>query len=483
MNRTPRFLMTGALVLAGATATLLLPGCQTGDGTSWLKVPWGPVTEAEAKAISTDAYVYGYPLVTIDTTRRVMTNVSKFEPAKLRAPMFQFANARDYPTAAFKDVTAPNADTLYSAAWIKVGAEPWVLHIPNMGTRYYLFPMLDAWTNVFADPGQRLGVKGGDFAVTGPGWKGTLPAGLKEIKAPTDLVWILGRIYCTGTPEDYQAVHRLQDQLSLTPLSAWGKPYTPPAEVPVNPAVKMDVPTREQVNAMDAGAFFNLLAQLMKDNPPAAADAPIAARMARLGIIPGQPFDVTKLTPAMARGLEAGRLAGQEKIGEEIKTIGKKVNGWQITFTGEYGVNYLFRAAVTCFGLGANLALDACYPVAMVDADGQPLTGANKYVWHFADQASLPPVAGFWSLTMYDANWFFVDNPLNRYTLSQRNDLKTNADGSIDLYLQKDSPGADKEANWLPAPAGQFVLCLRLYWPKPAFLDGKWAPPAVKKVQ
>lgn len=482
MNSTPRFLMSGTLALAGATATLLLAGCQTGAGAGWLKAPWGPVTEAGAKAISAEAYVYGYPLVTMDTTRQVMTNVSKPDPAKLRAPMAQFSNARDYPTAASKDVTAPNIDTLYATAWVEVGAEPWVLHIPKMGDRYYLFPMLDAWSNVFADPGQRLGVKGGDFAITGPDWKGTLPAGVQEIKAPTSLVWILGRIYCTGTPADYQAVHQLQDQLSLTPLSAWGKAYTPPAEVPINPAMEMKLPPRDQVNAMDAGAFFNRLALLMKDNRPAAADAPILARMAKLGILPGQPFDPKKLDPAVARGLEAGRLAGQEQIGTAIGKMGKTVNGWQITFTGEYGADYVFRAAVARVGLGANRALDTCYPVAMVDADGQPLTGANRYVWHFASKAELPPVAGFWSLTLYDANWFFVDNPLNRQTLSQRNEFKTNADGSLDLYVQKDSPGAGREANWLPAPAGQFVLCLRLYWPRAAFLNGKWAPPVVKKV-
>ena len=223
---------------------------------------------------------------------------------------------------------------------------------------------------------------------------------------------------------------------------------------------------------MDAGTYFSALARLMQDNPPARANAPVVARMARLGIVPGKSFDIGKLDPAVAKAVQAGQKAGLEKIIAEIGA-GKKVNGWKIVFTGEYGTQYLFRAATAFAGLGANLAQDACYPMTGVDADGQPLDGAHRYVWHIASKRELPPVGAFWSLTMYDAQYFFVPNPLNRYTLSQRNQLKENADGSIDMYLQKDNPGPEKEANWLPAPAGKFVLCLRLYWPKQAFLSGR----------
>ena len=181
----------------------------------------------EASAIATDAYIYGYPLVTMEYTRRVLTNVA--EPSDLNAPMGQLARSRSYPTAAFRGVTAPNADTLYTNAWIDVSKEPYVLSIPDAHDRYYLFPMLDAWTTVFQVPGKRTtGTGPQTYAITGPGWTGTLPAGVTEYKSPTAMVWILGRIYCTGTPKDYKAVHELQDKITLVPLSSYGKPYTPP---------------------------------------------------------------------------------------------------------------------------------------------------------------------------------------------------------------------------------------------------------------
>ena len=439
------------------------------------------LTEEQAFAIGTEAYVFGYPLITMEMTRRVMTNTPA--PEGTKAPMGQFASLHRYPDATFKDVTAPNADTLYSSAWLDLAKEPWILHVPDENDRYYLMPMLDAWTNVFASPGKRTtGTGAGDFAITGPNWNGALPEGVKQLPSPTNMVWILGRTYCTGTPEDYTAVHKLQDQYKLTPLSAWGKPYTPPAKVAVDPSVDVKMPPREQVNRMNAATYFKLLAALMKDNPPSDADAPMVAKLAKLGIIPGQEFDLAKLDPAVARGLDRATKAGLDKILVETEHPGKKVNGWQFTFTGTYGTEYVFRAAVTYVGLGANLAQDACYPMTTVDNNGQRLSGTNKYVIRFANKDALPPVNGFWSLTMYDANFFFVANALNRYTLSQRNDLKANADGSIDLYIQKDNPGPDKEANWLPAPDGEFALMLRLYWPKESFLDGTWQPPAVQRV-
>ena len=231
--------------------------------------PAGPVAEDEARAIATEAYIYGYPLVTMDMTRRIMTNVPA--PTGMKAPMGQFAQAREYPPASFRDVTAPNADTLYSVAWLDLGKEPWILHVPDEDGRYYLMPMLSGWTNVFADPGTRTtGTKAGDFAITGPGWNGTLPQGVRRYASPTNMVWILGRTYCTGTPEDYRAVHTIQDKYSVVPLSSWGKPYTPPRDVPIDATLDMKTPVRNQVNAMDAGAFFNTLARLMKDNPPPA---------------------------------------------------------------------------------------------------------------------------------------------------------------------------------------------------------------------
>ncbi|WP_262297327.1 DUF1254 domain-containing protein [Microvirga sesbaniae] len=432
--------------------------------------------------LATDAYIYGYPLVTMEMTRRVITNVAA--PEGTRAPMGQVIKLRHYPDASFRDVTAPNADTLYTTAFFDVGKEPWVLSLPDMKDRYFLMPMLDGWTNVFQVPGKRTtGTGAQTYAITGPGWSGTLPAGVKDYKSPTNIVWLLGRIYCTGTPEDYAEVHALQDQVKLVPLSAYGKPYTPPAGK-VDPSIDMKTAVRDQVNRMDAVAYFTLLAELMKTNPPSAADAPALAKFARIGLVPGQAFDAGKLRADFARripDIANDRIMIQFKINKDVHDI----DGWGFTTkTGIYGTDYLMRALVTAIGLGANRPQDAVYPTSQKDGDGQSYDGANKYVMRIA-KGQLPPVEGFWSLTMYDGAYFFVPNPINRYSISARQDLKANPDGSVDLYIQKDSPGADKESNWLPAPAGKFILMLRMYWPNesnPSIIDGTWTIPPVRKV-
>jgi hypothetical protein len=439
-----------------------------------------PLTEDEARAIGTNAYIYGYPLITMEMTRRVLTNVAA--PSGKLAPMGQFSRLRTYPSPADKEVTAPNADTLYTLAWVDVAKEPWVLSIPDANGRYYLMPLLSGWTDVFQTPGTRTtGTKAQTYAITGPGWKGTLPSGVVQYQSPTALVWILGRIYCTGTPEDYAAVHALQDRFSVVPLTAFGKPDVPP-EGKVDPTIDMKTPVREQVNRMDAGAYFKLLAALMKDNPPPPADAPMIAKMAAIGVVPGGGFDIGTLAPAVVKGLRDVPRLGFEKILAHYKDAGSDENGWTFSSkTGLYGTDYLQRAFVTAIGLGANRPQDAIYPETHVDADGKPLSGVNKYVIHF-DKGQNPPVNGFWSLTMYDQQMFFVPNPMNRYSISARNELKPGPDGSIDLFVQKDSPGADKQSNWLPAPDGKFVLMLRFYWPKETIIDGSWKPPAMKKV-
>lgn len=443
----------------------------------------------EAVPAGVEAYIYGYPLVTMEMTRRVMTNVEK--PEANRAPMGQFARARQYPDASFRDVTAPNADTLYTTAWIDVGAEPWVLSLPDAQDRYYLFPMLDGWTNVFQVPGKRTtGTGPQKYAITGPGWKGNLPEGVVEYKSPTNLVWLLGRIYCTGTPEDYAAVHKLQDEISVVPLSAYGKPYTTPA-AKVDPSVDMKTAVRAQVDALSVEDYFTLLARLMKDNPPAAADQPMVDKMARLGIVPGQPFDGKKLGPAAREAFSLVPKIANEKImlwmKEGIAAGDMKVqDGWLFTTkTGEYGTNYIQRALITAIGLGANRPEDAVYPTSEGPTILGTYDGTKKYVMHFP-KGQLPPARGFWSLTMYDKDYFFVENPLNRYSISARQDLKTNADGSVDLLIQNESPGADKESNWLPAPKDRFILMMRLYWPQetnPSILDGTWKIPQVKTVE
>jgi hypothetical protein len=310
--------------------------------------------------------------------------------------------------------------------------------------------------------------------------------GVTEYKSPTAMVWLLGRIYCTGTPADYAAVHALQDKFSLVPLSSYGKPYTPPPGT-VDPSVDMKAGIRDQVDAMDITAYFNYLAQLMKTNPPSADDAPLVARMAKIGLVPGQDFDSSKLDAFDKEAVKGVPKLAQLKIISYLKDAGRKVNGWAvITKTGLYGTDYLDRALITAIGLGANRPQDAIYPTSEKDAAGKEYDGAsNKYVMHI-DKGQFPPVNGFWSLTMYDEHYFFVPNALNRYTLSARNKFVTNADGSVDLYLQAESPGKGKEANWLPAPKAKFIPMMRLYWPKetpPSLIDGSWNPPAIKQVQ
>ncbi|SDA92548.1 DUF1254 domain-containing protein [Sinorhizobium sp. NFACC03] len=436
-------------------------------------------------ALAVEAYIYAYPLVTMEVTRRVITNVA--EPEGTRGPMGHLIKLRQYPDAKFRDVTAPNADTLYTTAFFDVGDEPWVVSLPDLKDRYALFPMLDGWTTVFDVPGKRTtGTGAQTFVVTGPGWEGTLPEGVTQYKSPTSIVWLLGRIYCTGTQEDYAEVHKLQDEVKLYPLSAWGKDWTAP-KGKVDPAIDMETAVREQVNGMDATEYFTLFAELLKRNPSSEADAPMVAKLAELGIVPGQDFDKSKFDPAFAKRVPQVAFARTMMHFKFSDGDVQNIDGWGFTTkTGIYGTNYIQRALITAIGLGANRPQDAIYPTSMKSGGGlikRAYNGSDKYVMTFK-KGQTPPVSGFWSLTMYDADYFFVDNPLNRYSISARQDLKANPDGSIDLYIQNESPGADKESNWLPAPKGKFILMMRLYWPNesnPSIIDGSWTIPPVKK--
>ncbi len=473
MKVTRRAAAMGGLSLLGSASLASVGRAEFGK---WLE---GIGEDLEDFWIATNAYIYGYPLMTMEMTRRVITNVA--EPKGTKAPMGQLINLRTYPDASFRDVTAPNADTLYTTAFFDVGNEPRVLSLPDMRGRYFLMPLLDGWTNVFQVPGKRTtGTAAQTYAITGPGWFGTLPEGVKEYKSPTNMVWLLGRIYCTGTPEDYKAAHALQDEIKLVPLSSYGKPYTP-SPGKVDPSIDEKTPVRDQVNKLDAIEYFTLLAELMKSNPPAAADAPALAQFAKIGLVPGKDFDKSKFNADFVKRIPQigfDRIMHQFKINRDVQHI----NGWNFTTkTGTYGTDYLMRALVTAIGLGANRPQDAVYPTSIKDAYGDSYHGANGYVIRFP-KAQTPPVEGFWSITMYNSQYFFVANPINRYSISPRQNLKENPDGSIDIYIQKDSPGADKESNWLPAPAGKFILMLRMYWPNendPSILDETWAIPPV----
>lgn len=434
------------------------------------------ITSDEAQSIAAEAFVFGYPLLLMAVSRDVFLNSPPTSMGSGR--LNEFSHLRAFPDASFTAVVSPNADTLYSTAMLDLADEPVVLDVPSSNGRYYLLPMLSAWTDVFASPGTRTTGNGpGRFAVVGPGWGGELPAGVEEIRSPTALVWVIGRTQTNGK-DDYENVHRFQDALSLQPLSAQAGDSSSP-ETAADPGVDVTTPPPAQVAAMDAATFFGRLAGLMVDNPPAAADAPALERFAAIGLAPGS-FEPS---PDLAAALDEGVTAARAGIEAAIRHMGAPVNGWSMTThgIGAYGTDYGMRAAVAMFGLGANLPEDAIYPHTAVDGEGRPLDGANRYTLRF-EPGAMPPADAFWSLTMYDERQYFVDNPIDRYAIGDRDPLDFGDDGSLELWLQHESPGPEREANWLPAPAGGFTLILRIYWPKDELLDGRWLPPPIVRV-
>jgi hypothetical protein len=441
-----------------------------------------PVTEEEAHAIGVDAYLYFYSLVTMDVTRKQLTNQEP-TPGGIGGPMNRFANVGAFPSADVRVVVRPNFDTLYSSGWLDLTKEPMVVSAPDTGGRYYLLPMLDMWTDVFASPGWRTtGTQAADFLVTPPGWSGTVPDGFSEIKAPTPYVWIIGRTKTDG-PADYDAVHKIQAGYKITPLSQWGKEPVAP-EAKIDPSIDMKTPPKVQVDTMRADTFFAYAADLLKLHPPHITDQPIIARLARIGFEVGKDFDLDKADPAIQKGLASAPEDAQKLMAWKVPTMARIANYWSMNTDtmGVYGNYYLKRAIVTQLGLGANLPEDAIYPLNLADADGKPLDGASNYAIHF-DKGQIPPVEAFWSITLYDPEGFQVANSLNRFAVSSWMPFHYNPDGSLDLYFQNESPGSDKEANWLPAPKAPFNLTMRLYAPKSDALTGKWNPPPVTKVQ
>ena len=437
------------------------------------------ISQQDAHAIGVAAYLYFYSPVTMDLTRKQLTNVAKTEG--IHTPMNSFANLPAFPPADMKVVVRPNFDTLYSSAWLDLTKEPMIVSVPDTHGRYYLLPMLDMWTDVFASPGWRTtGTRAGDFAVVPPGWSGALPAGVARIDAPTPYVWIIGRTKTDG-PADYAAVNAIQAGFKISPLSLWGKAVEPVVGA-VDPGFDMKTPPKITVDAMPAGKFFAYAAEILKLQPPHVTDQPILAQMQRIGIERGKSFDIDKVDPAIKAALETVPADAQKLMAWKIASIAPVVNGWSMNTDtmGVYGNYYLKRAIVTQFGLGANLPEDAFYPLNLGDSTGKPLDGDNSYVLHF-DKGDIPPVNAFWSITLYDGEGYQVPNSLNRFAVSNWMPFKYGVDGSLDLYFQNASPGADKEANWLPAPKGTFNLSMRLYGPKSDALTGKWRPPAVMK--
>lgn len=446
----------------------------------------------EVNAIAVDAYVYFYPLVTMDVSRKQFTNI---EPGKEfgKGPMNTFVNVPEYPPGDFKGVVRSNFDTLYSICWVDMTKEPAVISAPDTNGRYYLLPMLDMWSDVFASPGWRTtGTQPQEFLLVPTTWRPELrgerlltelklPANTQIIEAPTPYVWIIGRTKTDGPP-DYDAVHKIQAGYKMVPASQFGKPYKPQL-VKIDPSVDMKTPPKVQVDTMSGEKYFSYAAELIKLQPPHITDEPILARMKHIGIEPGMSLDFAKLDPAAKNAIGGAPAAAQKLMKWKLPTLARVANYWSMNTDtmGVYGNYYLKRAIVAQEGLGANLPEDAIYPLNLADDTGQPLHGASKYIIHF-DKGAAPPVNAFWSITLYDSEGFQVPNGLNRFAVSSWMPFKPNSDGSLDIYFQNESPGKDKESNWLPAPKGAFNLTMRLYAPKSDALTGKWNPPPVKRM-
>jgi len=475
----------GALSAVLALGAIAAQPCQAGAQSA-------PLSEQEAHAIAVDAYLYLYPLVIMDLTRRQLTG----QPAGKSmgtGPSNMFHHVAEYPSATDRVVVRPNFDTLYSSAWLDLSKEPVIVSVPDTNGRYYLLPMLDMWTDVFASPGARTtGTQAQHFLVAPAGWRPDLrerfieefrlPKDTQRIDAPTSHVWIIGRTKTDG-PQDYDAVHEIQAGLKITPLSEWGR--TPrPAEVRTDASVDLKTPPKAQSETMPGSKFFTYAAELLRVNRPHPTDQPIVARMKKIGIEPGKSFDVDKVSPSVRAALEAAPASAQKLMQWKLPTLARVANHWSMNTdtVGVYGNYYLKRAIIAQQGLGANVPEDAIYPFSIGDQAGRPLDGTNKYALHF-DKASLPPVDAFWSVTLYDLEGYQVANPANRFALSSWMPFKYDPDGSLTLYVQNDNPGKDKEANWLPAPKGPFNLTMRLYAPKSEALTGKWSPPPVTKTE
>ncbi|WP_459616618.1 DUF1254 domain-containing protein [Bordetella sp. 2513F-2] len=442
-----------------------------------------PVMTAEAlRDAAVDAYVYAYPMVLMEVTRRAATGVQTAVAG--RAPMNQWGHRTQFPDPQTTDVAWPGTEALYSSLWYDVTREPLIIDVPDAGQRHVLLTLHDMWSDMYAARGTRTTGNGAQrFAIVGPSWQGTLPAGVEMVRSPTGMGWAIARMQ-TASPAEFGIVNQFQGSLAATPLRV-AQPFGTAAPGRAEPAwsASQQATPAEQVAAMDAASYFTLFAQLLRDNPPHANDHPMLDRLRRLGFDGMRPFSFGTLNPSVQQALaEAAPIAGR-RIADAVQNLGTEANGWSVVRhgIGTYGTDYLRRAAVAYAGLGASTAEEVLYPVTTRDDEGEPLNSDEDYVLHF-EPGQLPPVDGYWSLILYDSRLGLARNPANRYAIHSTDALAYNPDGSLDLYIRRDPPRSGKEANWLPAPQeGPFMLNLRLYAPRDTALDGQWAPPPVRE--
>jgi hypothetical protein len=447
----------------------------------------------KSQDIATLAYIWGFPLVTMKRQFDFMTSPN-VPPGPGRGPANANNCARELTNASFTDVVSPNTDTLYCQTQFDLKKEPIVLIVPPIAAdRYYTFQFLDAYTNDYAYVGTRAtGSTGGTYLVVGPDWNGQVPQGMTKIWTPTNLAWIIQRTLVKG-PADIPNVHAIQDKIIMKPLSAFqGKaaatpqPATTTAANASSSSKQVPIAPKPQLIAPTGIKIYDEISQAMIGNPLNPPDPILLTKLASIGIGPGK-TPLSEANDTIKAALQTGITEGQKLIDAKVPNLGANINGWRVAgAVGVYGTDYLFRAAITQFGLGANIAQEALYPSIFTDSEGKPLSGANKYTIHFAP-GQTPPVNAFWSITMYNNKSLFVDNPINRYNVGQYTEgLKNNTDGSLDIYIQNANPGKDKESNWLPAPATSvsdiFKLVLRMYLPQQQILNGTWTYPPVQRM-
>ena len=420
-----------------------------------------------AQELLEQAYLYAFPLVLMDATRKVSTNTET--PNGTRAPINQFIHAEKLADAASRAVVTPNVDTIYTQAFLDVGSEPMLYGVPQTD-RFFNVQVLDAWTNtaaVLEAPGL--------YAITRSDWQGELPEGVQRINVPTTRVWTIARIVLSGQ-EDLPNVRAIQDKMQLMPLSAYQMDrWTAPAGT-YDPAYDF-VPV-QHVLALSPQEFFDTANQLMETNPPAAADAPVLRELAALHVGPGEKFDDKALGLFSGLRWKLMLLQLKGKLKAEAANYAQQMGQW-IYYgdpIGDFGTAYTYRAMVALMGLGANTTDVAIYPKTDVDSTGAVLTGKKTYTLHIEAE---PPTKekGFWSVTAYGEDDFLIDNAIDRYCVNDRSGLHRNPDGSIDIILSKEAP--EDTTNWLPVGEGDFDLFLRIYKPDTAALEG-WQPPVVR---
>jgi hypothetical protein len=426
------------------------------------------------------AYVYGFPLVMMDLTRKVLTATPT--SGEYAAPINQWTRMRTPVRWDFNNVVRISVNSLWSVAFLDLANGPSVMTLPDCKNIPFAFRLLNHWTDVFGTAGSRTPERNaGNYLVAGPGWEGSAPADIKQVfRSPTRYAWALVEMSAAG-PQDYPTIHALEDQLQATPLGAWGTPYKPPATVPVDSNVDLSATPYDQVRLMTGERFFMELAPLLKDNPPYPGDTTQIDRLRKLGIEPGKEFDPGKMNPAVRKGINDAPAEVWKKFATGPYGMNAP-NGWiNLLNIARFGSDYQTRAYVAYMGLGAGVADDIVYPSAFVDGDGNALDAGYNYVIHLNKGDMDLSHIGVWSISAYREN-FYTQNPLNRYGMLPSMP-KYNPDGSLDVYLQAKSPGPEKESNWLPIPqSGIFNLTMRIYDPKKEALSETLKLPPVKKV-